>query len=307
MRAAEFDAMPRFDVVPIPLPNDFRWQKPPEQSQLVHEIRSVAAEPPFEAKVEMVQVGDDHVRVAIVRPRNFVKGTKIPLVDAAYGGPGYNVVVNDMSAYLRAQWIADVTGAMVVSIDARGTPGRGREWERSLRAHMGNVPLDGHVAAIEALEEQFPEIDPKRIGIYGWSFGGYLSAYAALKRPDIYRVAVIGAPPADWRDYDTCYTERYLGTPQDNKAAYDAASLLTLASQTPTSSTAAMLIVQGTADDNVYFLNSLKLTSALATGHRPYSFVPIPGVTHQLFTPETSGPIWVQIASFLRDHLSETR
>ena len=67
-----------------------------------------------------------------------------------------------------------------------------------------------------------------------------------------------------------------------------------------------MLIVQGTADDNVYFLNSLKLTSALATGKRPYSFVPIPGVTHQLFTPETSGPIWVQIASFLRDHLSET-
>jgi dipeptidyl-peptidase-4 len=274
-------------------------------------IQSLNAAPPFTANVQYVQVGADHYRVAVVRPRNYVAGSRIPLIDAAYGGPGYNVVIDDMSAYLRAQWISDVTGAMVVSIDAKGTPGRGRDWERALVNKMGDVPLEGHVAAIEALEKQFPEIDPLRVGIYGWSFGGYLSAYAALKRPDIYRVAVIGAPPADWRDYDTCYTERYLGTPQQNKDAYDQASLLTLAASPPQSMTgvapAAMLVVQGTADDNVYFLNSLKLTSALATGNRPYSFVPIPGVTHQLFTPETSGPIWVQIASFLRDHLLADR
>ncbi len=274
-------------------------------------IQSLSETPPFVPGIQYVHVGADHVRVAVIRPRNYVAGSRIPLIDAAYGGPGYNVVIDDESAYLRAQWIADVTGAMVVSIDARGTPGRGREWERALAGKMGDVPLDGHVAAIEALEKQFPEIDPARVGIYGWSFGGYLSAYAALKRPDIYRAAAIGAPPADWRDYDTCYTERYLGTPQENKAAYDQASLLDIAKTPPQSPTgvapAAMLVVQGTADDNVYFLNSLKLTSALATGNRPYAFVPIPGVTHQLFTPDTSGPIWVQIASFLRDHLSENR
>ena len=274
-------------------------------------IQSLNDAPPFNPNVQYVHVGTDHIRVAVIRPRNYVPGSRIPLIDAAYGGPGYNVVVDDMSTYVRNQWFADVTGAMVVSIDARGTPGRGREWERALTNKLGDVPLAGHVAAIEGLEKQFPEIDPARVGIYGWSFGGYLSAYAALKRPDIYRVAAIGAPPADWRDYDTCYTERYLGTPQDNKTAYDQASLLTMASSPPQSMTglapAAMLVVQGTADDNVYFLNSLKLTSALATGNRPYSFVPIPGVTHQLFTPETSGPIWVQIASFMRDHLSESR
>ncbi|MEO7111788.1 MAG: DPP IV N-terminal domain-containing protein [Polyangiaceae bacterium] len=274
-------------------------------------IQSVNEAPPFNANIQYLHVGADHLRVAVIRPRNYVAGSRIPLIDAAYGGPGYNVVIDDLNQYVRAQWIADVTGAMVVSIDARGTPGRGRDWERALMNHMGDVPLEGHVEAIEALEKQFPEIDPARVGIYGWSFGGYLSAYAALKRPDIYRVAVIGAPPADWRDYDTCYTERYLGTPQENKAAYDQASLLTLATIPAQSSTggspAAMFIVQGTADDNVYFLNSLKLTSALATGNRPYAFVPIPGVTHQLFTPDTSGPIWVQIASFLRDHLADNR
>jgi len=298
IRGAFLEVMPRFGASPVD-----------DNQQLggTAAIRSLAEPPPFNPKIEIVQVGDDHVRVAIVRPQNYVQHTPIALIDAAYGGPGYNVVVADLSSYLRAQWIADVTGAMVVSIDAKGTPRRGHDWERALAGKMGDVPLDGHVAAIEALEKRFPEIDKTRIGIYGWSFGGYLSAYAALKRPDIYRVAVIGAPPADWRDYDTCYTERYLGTPQDQKPAYDTASLLTLAEKPSTTTPAAMLVVQGTADDNVYFLNSLKLTSSLATGHRPYSFVPIPGVTHMLFTPETSGPIWVQIASFLRDHLAEPR
>lgn len=298
MREASVDHLPIFNV---------RKGLPAEPIT----IQSLNETPPFDAHVQYLHVGSDHIRVAVIRPRNYVPGSRIPLIDAAYGGPGYNVVVDDMSAYLRNQWMADVTGAMVVSVDAQGTPGRGRDWERALVNKMGDVPLDGHIKAIEALEKQFPEIDPTRVGIYGWSFGGYLSAYAALKRPDIYRVAAIGAPPADWRDYDTCYTERYLGTPQTNAAAYDQASLLTLAKIPAQSSTggspAAMLVVQGTADDNVYFLNSLKLTSALATGGRPYSFVPIPGVTHQLFTPDTSGPIWVQIASFLRDHLSENR
>ncbi len=301
VRTATIDQVPHFGLLPV---------GPLKEGNSGH-IVSAAEQPPFYPKIELIQVGEDHIRVAVVRPRNYVPGSRIPLIDAAYGGPGYNVVIDDMSAYVRNQWIADVTGAMVVSIDARGTPGRGREWERALVNKMGDVPLEGHVAAIEALEKQFPEIDPSRVGIYGWSFGGYLSAYAALKRPDIYRAAAIGAPPADWRDYDTCYTERYLGTPQDNKTAYEQASLLDIAKTPPQSPTgvapAAMLVVQGTADDNVYFLNSLKLTSALATGNRPYSFVPIPGVTHQLFTPDTSGPIWVQIASFLRDHLSENR
>ncbi|MEO8876061.1 MAG: DPP IV N-terminal domain-containing protein [Polyangiaceae bacterium] len=296
VRGAFLDEMPHFGVMPV---------DGEQQLGKMAAIQSLSQPPPVIPKVEIVRVGNDQIRVAIVRPHNDVHGSRIPLIDAAYGGPGYNVVVSDMSTYLRAQWIADVTGAMVVSIDAQGTPGRGRAWERALLDKMGDVPLDGHVEAIEALEKRFPEIDASRIGIYGWSFGGYLSAYAALKRPDIYRVAVIGAPPADWRDYDTCYTERYLGTPQDDKAGYDNASLLTLAEKPWTMTPASMLIVQGTADDNVYFLNSLKLTSALATGKRPYSFVPVPGVTHMLYTPDTSGPIWVQIASFMRVHLAE--
>ncbi|MGH7329631.1 MAG: alpha/beta hydrolase family protein, partial [Polyangiaceae bacterium] len=253
-----------------------------------------------------VTLGADQPSVVMIRTEHADSTKKLALIDAAYGGPGYTTVTADMSAYLRAQWIANETGAIVVSIDARGTPYRGRNWERALQNRIGDVPLEGHIDAIREIEKRFPEIDPNRVGIYGWSFGGYLSAYAALERPDIFKVAAIGAPPADWRDYDTAYTERYLGNPNDNGKAYDASSLLPLAEKAAGSSSAAMLVVQGTADDNVYFLNSLKLVSSLAKGHRTYEFVPVPGVTHMLYTPDTSGPVWAQVATFLRDHLRET-
>lgn len=268
-------------------------------------LRSVATPPPFAATPEIIRVGQDETRVALLWPHGYVRGRKLPLIDAAYAGPGYSTVIADESAYLRAQWLADVTGALVVSIDAKGTPNRGRDWERALVGKLGDVPLAGHVDAIGALEAKYPVIDAKRVGIYGWSFGGYIAAYAALKRPDIYRVAVIGAPPADWRDYDTAYTERYLGLPTTDAKHYDAASLLPLARAQPKTTPAAMLIVHGTADDNVYFLNSLELTAALAKGRRPYEFVPILGVTHQLYSPDTSGPVWASVATFLRDRLAD--
>ncbi|HEX7665492.1 MAG TPA: DPP IV N-terminal domain-containing protein, partial [Polyangiaceae bacterium] len=147
-------------------------------------VGSAAIKPPFEAKAEIIRIGQDETRVALLWPHGYMQGTKLPLIDAAYAGPGYSTVLADESSYLRAQWLADVTGALVVSIDAKGTPNRGRDWERALTGKLGDVPLEGHVAAIQALEARYPVIDAKRIGIYGWSFGGYISAYAALARPD---------------------------------------------------------------------------------------------------------------------------
>lgn len=282
-----------------------RWYLRWVGSSQVREIHADVAAPPFFPKPQMITLGPDQPAVVMIRPLHVSAAAphSLALIDAAYGGPGYTTVISDMTAYLRAQWIADETGAIVVSIDAKGTPYRGRNWERALQNKMGDVPLEGHIEAIRELEKRFPEIDPNRVGIYGWSYGGYLSAYAALKRPDIFKVAVAGAPPADWCDYDTAYTERYLGNPNDNGAAYDASSLLPLAEKPAGAASAAMLVIHGTADDNVYFLNSLKLVSALARGHRSYDFVPVPGVTHMLYAPDTSGPVWAQVATFLRDHL----
>ena len=270
-------------------------------------LPSVAADPGFVPGVELVRAGGDETRVAIVRPRSFDPKRKYPIIDAAYGGPGVTVAPADAFVFLRAQWMADAVDAVVVSIDARGTPHRGRAWERAIAGKLGTIPLEGHVAALQALGPRYPEMDLDRVGIYGWSFGGYLSALAVLARPDVFKVAVAGAPPADWRDYDTCYTERYLGLPSTNAAAYDEASLLERAKGNGSAPHRPLLVVHGTADDNVYFAHSLKLADALERAGRPFELMPLAGVTHMLTEPQITEAAWLRASSVLRAALWPAR
>lgn len=269
------------------------------------ELPSLVETPKMLAGVEMEEVGPDRVRVAVVRPHGYRPGRRYAVIDAAYGGPLHAVVTQSALAYVRAQWMADATGAIVVAMDARGTPRRGHDWERAIAGKLGAVPLEGHVATLKALGEKHPEMDLSRVGVYGWSFGGYFSALAVLARPDVYRVGAAGAPPADWRDYDTAYTERYLGLPQERAADYDAASLLTYARKPPEGDAAPrpLLILHGTADDNVWFLNSLKLADALEHAKRPFTFFPISGVTHMPLEEDLNESLWLRVADTLRDAL----
>jgi len=207
-------------------------------------------------------------------------------------------------AWLFEQWMADATGAIVVSIDAKGTPGRGRAWERAILGKLGDVPLEGHVAALQALAAAHVEMDPSRTGVYGWSFGGYFSALAALRRPDVFTAAVAIAPVVDWRDYDTAYTERYLGLPDASAAAYDAASILTYAAQPLPAREPTLLIAHGTADDNVYFLHSLKLVDVLAKAGRSFRFAPFVGQTHQFASADSMEAVWLQAAKTLQAGLA---
>lgn len=268
-------------------------------------VPSVAESPPPLHPVELANVGPEAMRVAVVRPHDFDPKKRYPVIDAAYGGPGFRVVSLDGAAYVRMQWLADACRAVVVGIDSKGTPHRGRAWEAAIAKAFGRVPLEGHVAALHALATTHPEIDLARVGVYGWSFGGYFSAMAVLRAPDLYGVAVVGAPVADWRDYDTTYTERYMGMPQDDATAYDDASLLTWARRPIDAKSPArpMLVFHGTADDNVFFLNSLKLVDALENSQRPFEFVPLEGITHQLASPDAAEVVWTKTAIFLRDLL----
>jgi dipeptidyl-peptidase-4 len=266
------------------------------------EVPHVAEDPGFVPQPEIASIGPDEVRVAIVRPRHFDPESRYPVIDAAYGGPGHNTVVASAHLYLRDQWLADATSAIVVSLDARGTQHRGRAWARALDGKIGAVPLAGHAATIEALGKRFPEMDTSRVGIYGWSFGGYLSALAVLDRPDFFKVAVAGAPVVDWRDYDTAYTERYLGLPDANRAAYDEASLLTHAALKK-EPTRPLLLIHGTADDNVYFTHTLKLIDALERAERPFELMPLVGITHLPYDPDMAEKLWTRVAEFLRAHL----
>lgn len=254
-------------------------------------------------KVELVTLGESRVNAAIVRPTtprvSFAR--KLPVIDAAYGGPHVNLVVESALAYVRAQWVADATGAIVVTIDGRGTPRRGKAWERAISGHLGEVPLTDHASAMRALGDLVKDADTTRVGIYGWSFGGYLSALAAVRRPDVFKAAVVGAPVIDFRDYDSCYTERYLGMPDTSAAAYDEASVLFELKKRPKS--APILLFHGTSDDNVYFAHSLKLEDALLRAGRDFRFVPLSAMTHGVSDPELTVKLWTETAAFFRERL----
>ena len=177
------------------------------------------------------------------------------------------------------QWLAD-QGFAVVVVDGRGTPGRGPAWERLIQADLALGILADQVSALAALGDELPDLDRTRVGIVGWSFGGYLAALAVLERPDIFCCAVAGAPVTEWRLYDTAYTERYLGDPNTAPEAYDQSSLLTRAHklQRP------LLLIHGLADDNVLAAHTLQFSSALLAAGRTHSVLPLSGVTHM--TPQ---------------------
>ena len=266
------------------------------------DLMITAERPSWLPNAELRTAGAEKTRVAVIRPRTFVAGRKYPVLDSAYGGPGVTLVARDAFRFIRPQFVADSLDAIVVDIDAQGTPWRDRAWERALRGKMATTPVEGHVAALRALAAENPEMDLGRVGVFGWSFGGYFSAAAVLLRPEIYKVGVAGAAPSDWRAYDTAYTERYLGMPDVDKVAYDAASLLMMTKiESPVPRP--LLLLHGTADDNVYFNNSLQLAEALARAGKLYELVPLIGQTHLVRDPEAAELQWIRTLEFLRDHL----
>lgn len=266
-------------------------------------LPSVAEEPPVTPIVEFVQLDGEHqFRTCIIRPQNFDPQKRYPVIVDVYGGPHSIKVTASMRNYLLDQWLAD-QGFVIVSIDGRGTPGRGREWERAIYKHFGSVPLDDQVSGLEQLCKKFPELDKDRVGITGWSFGGYMSALAALRRPDVFKAAVAGAPVVDWFDYDTCYTERYLGLPDKNPEAYKEASLLTYAADLKRP----LLLVHGTSDDNVFFKHSLELADALFRSGHEFSILPLSGLTHMVPDPVVMENLWTRIISHFHKNLAEAK
>lgn len=265
----------------------------------VGELESVAEEPPFEPNLELTVVGErPRLHAAIVRPRGFDARRRYPVVVNVYGGPHAQTVTQSPRRYLLNQWIAD-HGFIVVSIDGRGTPVRGRAWERAIKGNLIEVALADQVRGLQALGEKYREMDLSRVGIYGWSFGGYFSAMAVMQRPDVFHVGVAGAPVVDWLDYDTHYTERYMGLPSKNSSGYRASSVLTYAPRL----SRPLLIIHGTADDNVYFLHSMKLCDALFRAGKPYDFLPLSGFTHMVPEPQVTERLYERIVGYLSEHL----
>lgn len=275
-----------------------RWIVEDGDGRALGEVRSVAETASLAPRVDYAIVTADSIRCAIVRPADFDPRLRYPVIDWAYGGPHSLQVTFARSQYLVPQWMAD-QGFIVVAIDGRGTPGRGRAWERAIRGDLVGPALADHRAALAALCATHPEMDTKRIGVTGWSFGGYFTVLALERAGDVYRAGVAGAPVVDWRDYDTFYTERYLGLPGTDSLAYERSSALPDAPRLARP----MLLIHGTADDNVYFFHSMKLADALGRANAPYEFLPLPGQTHAVGDPQFQRTEYRRTMAFLRREL----
>jgi dipeptidyl-peptidase-4 len=238
-------------------------------------LPSVAEKPPVKPNLELTQtVGTPYFYAALIRPQTFKPRKKYPVILSVYAGPTATVVSSASRGYLEDQWMAD-QGYIVVALDGRGTPYRGRDWERVIRGNLIDAALADQIAGLRALGRKYPEMDLKRVGVTGWSFGGYFSAMATIRRPDVFRCGVAGAPVITWENYDTFYTERYLGLPQSDPSAYRVSSVLTYAKQL----SRPLLLIHGLTDDNVYVQHTLQLADALFMAGKHYEFLPMLG-TH---------------------------
>jgi dipeptidyl-peptidase-4 len=238
-------------------------------------VRSLAAAPPYAPRPVLARVTERRLPSAVLYPAGHRAGDPLPVLMDPYAGPHHQEVVAYRGAWQEPQWWAD-QGFAVVVVDGRGTPGISAEFERGIHGDLAGPVLDDQVDALHALAGEHPDLDLTRVAIRGWSFGGHVAALAALRRPDVFHAAVAGAPVTDWTLYDTAYTERYLGLPQENPEAYARSTALT-ATDGPVRP---LMLIHGLADDNVVAAHTLRLSSALLAAGRPHEVLPLTGVTH---------------------------
>jgi dipeptidyl-peptidase-4 len=203
----------------------------------------------------------------LIKPANFQPGVKYPVIVMVYGGPGAQSIRDSWSGATWDQALAH-RGFVIWQVDNRGSTGRGHAFESAIFRRLGEKELSDQKDGIEYLIKQ-GFVDAKRIGIYGWSYGGYMTLYSLLNAPDTFKAGIAGAPVTDWHNYDTIYTERYLGLPAENEEGYRASSDVTYADKLKSR----LLIVHNIEDDNVLFQNTLQMTSALEKADRPFTMM----------------------------------
>jgi dipeptidyl-peptidase-4 len=266
-------------------------------------IATYAESPVLAARPVLVRAGERRIPSAVVLPTGYRDGDgPLPVLMDPYGGPHGQTVVSAGRAYLQSQWLAD-QGFAVVIADGRGTPGRSPAWEKAVAHDFAGVTLDDQVDALHALARDYP-LDLGRVGIRGWSYGGYLAALAVLRRPDVFHAGVAGAPVTDWRLYDTHYTERYLGHPGERPEVYAANSLVTDEGLSGAAGRVRpLMIIHGLADDNVVAAHTLRLSSALLAAGRPHEVLPLSGVTHMTPQEQVAENLLLLQVAFLKRSL----
>ncbi|MBM9507746.1 S9 family peptidase [Actinacidiphila acididurans] len=273
-------------------------------TEAVAEVRSYTQAPVLTTRPRLLAAGEHRIPTAVLLPHGYTEGDgPLPVLLDPYGGPHGQRVYAAHNTHLVSQWFADQGFAVIVA-DGRGTPGRSPAWEKAIAFDFAGVSVADQVEALHALAGSYP-LDLDRVAIRGWSYGGYLAALAALRRPDVFHAAVVGAPVTDFRLYDTHYTERYLGHPAERPEVYDANSVVTEAGLVGAAEPARpMMIIHGLADDNVLVANTLRLSSALLAAGRPHEVLPLSGVTHMTPQEQVAENLLLLQVEFLKRSLA---
>lgn len=235
----------------------------------------------------------------IIKPLNFNPKKKYPVLIYNYSGPGSQIVQDKWggSFYLFHQMMAQA-GYLILYTDNRGTGGRGRDFERMQYRNLGSWEMNDLKESALFLKN-LPYVDSLRLGVWGWSYGGYTSSMAILRLSDIFKTAVAVAPVTDWRFYDAIYTERYMSRPEENPEGYKSSSVLNYCSMLK----GKFLMIQGTADDNVHFQNSIRLAEKLISEGKQFRSFYYPEKDHSIYGGLTRVHLFKMIFSFLRENL----
>jgi dipeptidyl-peptidase-4 len=228
----------------------------------------------------------------LLKPQ-LTKGQRAPVFVQVYGGPGAGRQVTDAWGGALQQYLVQ-QGWVVFSIDGRGTPDRGAAFEGQIYRAMSSVEIDDQIAGVDWLKKQ-NFVDPARIAVYGWSYGGYMTLRLLERKPGVFAAGVSGAPVTRWELYDTHYTERYMGNPATEAAAYMQSDALGHADAIADP----LLLLHGMADDNVVFENSTALMAKLQAAAHPFETMVYPGQTHRVAGPGISAHLWKTILGFL--------
>ena len=244
------------------------------------------------------EVGDQ-MNAWIIKPKNFDKNKKYPVFMYQYSGPGSQQVSNSWDGG-NAIWFESLVqkGYLVVCVDGRGTGFKGTKFKKVTYLNLGKYEIEDQIAAAKWLGKQ-SYVDASRIGIFGWSFGGYMASLALTKGADVFKAGIAVAPVTNWRYYDSVYTERFMRTPQENPKGYDENS--------PTEFAKLMkgkfLLIHGTADDNVHFQNSMEFSEALIQNKKQFEFMAYPDKNHGISGGNTRPQLYEKMTNFILENL----
>jgi dipeptidyl-peptidase-4 len=242
----------------------------------VHTFERRAVTPVLVATPTFLSLGTRELRTAMLTPGGREPERPLPVLLNPYGGPHWGRVERTQRAFLEDQWFAD-QGFVVLVIDPRGTPNRGVAWEQAVYGSYVDVALEDQVDGLHAAAERYGFLDLTKVAIRGWSYGGYLTLAAMLRKPDVFHAGISGAPVTDLSFYDTHYMERYMGTPQGNPEAYERGNVVKDAANLR----GELLLIHGIADDNVYVTHALRMSKALMEAGRRHAMIPLSGITHR--------------------------